>query len=486
MTEPVPAPASRPADEVGGALWRPGNHAGRLALVDAPTGRRWTHGQLAAEVAAAAESLAAPRDLAFVFADRSPGSTVALLAAWAAGHAVALLEPELDAAARARLLAAYRPGLVLDRADAPPPPGFRAAGAVLDRGIARRDGPAEPPPHPELALLLSTSGSTGNPRVARLSARAVASNAHAIAEALRIGPGARAIASLPLPYAYGLSVLTSHLAAGAAFVLTPASPVERGFWAAMAEAGVTSMAGVPATWGIVAGRLLGLAPSSLADLTVAGGRLPAEQVRRLHRWVADRGGRFWVMYGQTEATARIAVLPPETLPERAGCAGRAIPGGTLLVDAGEGPAAVPEVEGEIVYRGPNVMMGYAEGRADLARGDELGGELRTGDRGRLDAEGFLTVTGRAARMGKVFGMRFDLDEVEALAAAWGPTAVTGGEDALVLHCAWGDAESHAARRRELAARLRLHPSGLVFRRVEAIPLTRRGKVDYARLAREAR
>jgi acyl-CoA synthetase (AMP-forming)/AMP-acid ligase II len=336
--------------------------------------------------------------------------------------------------------------------------------------------------HPELALLLPTSGSTGSPKLVRLSAAALEANAGAIAQGLELTLADRAITSLPLSYAYGLSVLNSHLWAGASVVLSGASALERNFWDAARDHQCSSFAGVPYTYQML--QRLGLdklAPPSVRVLTQAGGRLDPRLVQSFHEQMAARGGRFFVMYGQTEAVARIAILPAERLPEKLGSVGRAVPGGELRIDEQAAPPGSPAGVGEVLYRGPNVMWGYAECASDLARGDELRGELRTGDLGYLDAEGLLFITGRSKRMGKLFGVRVNLDDIESMVREHGPAAVTDGGDRLLLFCAFGDAEALAALQRELAARLRVHRSGLELRRIEELPLLASGKVDYQRL-----
>ncbi|MGE3456318.1 MAG: long-chain fatty acid--CoA ligase, partial [Kofleriaceae bacterium] len=187
----------------------------------------------------------------------------------------------------------------------------------------------------------------------------------------------------------------------------------------------------------------------------------------------DRGGGLFVMYGQTEATARIAVLPPSELPARADSVGKAIPGGTLAVEAGE-----------VVYRGPNVMMGYAEHRDDLARGDELGGVLHTGDLGELDGDGFLRITGRSRRIAKVFGRRVNLDELEALAhrfAAGSAVAVIAGRDRVRVFVEGGGASVVDATRRGLAAATGAHGSGFEVVELAALPRLASGKLDYRAL-----
>jgi len=172
------------------------------------------------------------------------------------------------------------------------------------------------------------------------------------------------------------------------------------------------------------------------------------------------------MYGTTEAAPRMATLPPARLAEKLGSVGLALPGGSFSLD-GE----------EVVYHGPNVMMGYAETAADLAKGDEMGGVLHTGDLGRLDDEGFLFITGRAKRIGKVFGVRINLDDVELNFAV---VAVPGGDQLIVYAEGISDDEARGLRTK-IAEWLGTHFSGVVVRSIEALPLLPNGKVDYRAL-----
>ncbi|MEV4110820.1 AMP-binding protein [Nonomuraea sp. NPDC049695] len=380
-------------------------------------------------------------------------SVLRYLAAWRSGRPVALLDPDLSPGALAELVGRFRPTALLGfthAADGSPPP--------------RHDAPE---PHPDLAVLLATSGSTGNPKLVRLSRQAVQANAAAIAAALSITPDEIAPTSLPLHYSYGLSVLNSHLAAGATVMLTEAGLLERSFWTHLDAHRCTSLAAVPYQYEML--RRLRYERSehpTLATLTQAGGRLSPELVTEF----AGKADRFFVMYGQTEATARIAVLPPDRLADKPGSAGAAIPGGRLTVD-----------EGEIVYHGPNVMMGYAETAADLARGDDLGGVLRTGDLGRLDAEGFLYITGRLKRIAKVFGVRVNLDDVERLLRGPVPVAATSGDDRVTVWAEGLDAAGCAGLARRLGVELRVHWSGFDVRGIDSLPLLSTGKVDYRAL-----
>jgi len=438
-----------------------GGRDDRIALVDAATGERITYGALRARVAERAVALrpaAGPAGIGVAFAGNDVATIVELYAALATGVPIALLDRQLDDRRARAWIERYRPEVVTGR----------AFGGPLPRGGAA--------PHRDLALLLSTSGTLGSPRMVRLAGAAVEANARAIAEALAIGPDEIAVTSLPLAYAYGLSIVTSHLAAGATVVVTAESVVSERFWRACRDHGVTSLAGVPYTYEMLRRvELTRVAPPTLRTLTQAGGALAPAQIRHFHAIAAARGGGLIVMYGQTEATARISVLPASELPARAGAVGRAIPGGAIAI-APDG--------GEIVFRGPSVMMGYAGGRDDLARGDELGGELWTGDRGVLDRDGLLWITGRSRRIAKVFGQRIDLDELEAIARALAGTsavaAIARGDRVRVFVEA-GSAAT-AIDTRALAEATGLHGRGFELVELPVLPRLASGKLDYQALA----
>ncbi|MDQ3469929.1 MAG: AMP-binding protein, partial [Actinomycetota bacterium] len=392
-----------------------GGDGDAVALVDGADAL--TYHQLRARVAdRRAELDLGQRDIVVLATTNTLEFVVTYLALLDGGHVPLLVGSHVE-----RLTAAWRPAAVVTTS---------AVGIEIERcaGAAR-------PLHPDLRLLLSTSGSTGAPKLVRLSDRNLVSNASAITEYLGLGAGDCGITSLPLHYCYGLSVLHSHLAAGARIVLTEASVVDPCFAAAMTAHGVTNVAGVPHTFDLLerAGPDRLRVPS-LRFVTVAGGRLAASRVEEWAHRCAAWDAEFFVMYGQTEATARMAYLPPALALRRPGAIGVPIPGGSLELRPVDG---APDGVGELVYRGDNVMMGYATGDADLAAGAVVE-ELVTGDLGRFhDDNGVFEVVGRRSRFVKPFGLRIDLDVVEAeLATTFGELAVTG-DDERVIVCAPG-------------------------------------------------
>lgn len=431
----------------------------RVAVVTADG--RVTYAGLAAGVAARAAALGDGRRLVMIEGGNDLETLTTYLAALHGGHVAWLAPPGEGADA---LRARFRPDVVA-RCD--------AGGTRLEERSA-----AAHALHPALALLLGTSGSTGAPRLVRLSHAAVQANAEAIATYLGLGPAERAVTALPLHYCYGLSVVNSHLLRGAGLLLTERSVADPAFWSFAREGGVTSLAGVPHTFELLDRAGFADMPlPSLRYVTQAGGRLAPETVRRYASLGARRGWRFVVMYGQTEATARMAYLPPELAEGRPGAIGRPIPGGDFEV------RPVPESDapgvGELVYRGPNVMLGYAREPADLALGRAVH-ELRTGDLGRRAHDGLYEIVGRRARFVKPYGLRIDLDEVERICARRGTPALCGGDDRRLTVAVEGGAAPGLGD--TLAARLGLPPAAVRVVCVGEVPRLPTGKPDYAAIA----
>lgn len=265
----------------------------------------------------------------------------------------------------------------------------------------------------ELALLLPTSGSTGNPKLVRLSRGNIQSNTKSICEYLKLSETERAVTSLPMSYTYGLSIIHTFLHVGASIYITGQSVCRKSFWTGVKKHQVTFFAGVPYTYESM--KRMGIREQtleSLTKLTQAGGRLSNELQMYWGEFACKTNKEFYVMYGQTEATARISYLPPEYCLDKIGSVGIPIPGCQIQI-AGEGNTIeVPQKIGEIVCKGQNVSMGYGRERSDLAKGDENNGILYTGDLGYRDNEGFIYIRGRKSRFGKLYGKRVDLAYLE--------------------------------------------------------------------------
>lgn len=255
-----------------------------------------------------------------------------------------------------------------------------------------------------LAVLLNTSGSTGSAKLVKLSHDNLHQNAKAICEYLKVDSRDKAHCSLPLSYSYGLSVLNTHLQAGACVYLSELTPLSENYYDELIGENITSMSGVPFFYQMLfrTGFFEKDIPS-LKVMTQAGGKLGDNLVRKFSEYADRHAIKFFVMYGQTEATARISYVPPEMLNHKIGSIGISIPGGKLRLSN----------DGELIYSGPNVMMGYAQSHADLFTQESQIDSLSTGDLARADADGYYYITGRVKRFVKLAGSRYGLDEIEA-------------------------------------------------------------------------
>lgn len=267
-----------------------------------------------------------------------------------------------------------------------------------------------------LGVLISTSGTSGAGKFVRLNYENIYDNAYRIIEYLRIKSGDVAVTTLPMSYSYGLSVINTHIFSGATVVLNNYSVTDRRFWELIKDCKVSNLAGVPYTYEIM--KRMGIFNMQLPHLqymTQAGGHLSVDLQKEYANYAANTGKRFVIMYGQTEATARMAYLPYEEINARIGSVGKVIPGGVIILKDEDGNIITgSNRQGEIVYSGKNVAMGYTTGRADLIKGDEWNGVLHTGDIGRYDEDGFLYIVGRKSGFLKLCGKRINLIELEKL------------------------------------------------------------------------
>lgn len=428
------------------------------------------------------------RSLTFLLTDMSPRTIARFLRLTEYGQPVALLDPNTQAEALKNLLDIYRPEFV-----------FAVPGKEYDAfqgeyvigedvpGQWVRRTPAKIDLHPDLGVMLTTSGSTGSPKFVRLSLDNLFVSARQISQSLKIGRTDTVAATLPLFYSFGMSVVTSHALSGARIVVTTKSIIESGFWEDIRKNRVTSLPGVPQTYSML--RRIGfdeMAVPSLRVLTQAGGALSLDDTEYFHKSMTKRGGQFFVMYGQTEASPRISCLPSENVLRKIGSAGLPMMGSTISVHDEEGRQLEANDVGLVRYTGPNVMMGYAENSSDLALGDTFGFTLETGDLGFLDEEGFLFLKGRSKRITKIAGARISLDELEIIAGriiGYSAAAVDSGQNGPYIFFVADDVEVDLdAARKKLARELRVPPKLLTVALLASLPLLPNGKTDYVTLA----
>jgi acyl-coenzyme A synthetase/AMP-(fatty) acid ligase len=334
----------------------------------------------------------------------------------------------------------------------------------------------------DLALLLTTSGSTGSPKLVRLSYSNILSNAQAIAEYLNINSGERPITSLPMFYTYGLSVINSHLIKGATILLTEKPVIQKEFWNFAKTQNATSIAGVPYTYEMLKRlHIFKMDIPELKTMTQAGGKLNAEVAKWYIEQAKDTGRKFIVMYGQTEATARMSYLPFDKTLDKYGSIGIAIPGGKFsLCDENGKEIIEADRDGELVYSGPNVSLGYAECKEDLAKGDENHGVLYTGDIARRDTDGFYYITGRIKRFVKIFGNRVNLDAIEQMVKTVTTfCACVGIDDMISVFVTENNLETSI--KTLLSTKTGFPNTVFAVRYINEIPQNTSGKIQYSDL-----
>ena len=340
------------------------------------------------------------------------------------------------------------------------------------------------------AMILYTSGTTGQPKGVTLGHSQLAANTAAILDYLRIDAGDSVLTPLPFYYSYGLSVLLTHLAVGARIVLAPSAVFPQPLVEAIASERVTGFSAVPSMFALVCAktRLDGLDFSALRYLTQAGGAMSAALTTQLR--AAFPGAALFAMYGQTEATSRLTWLPPERLDDKAGSVGIPVRGVRLKIADEDGNPLPPGMHGEVLAQGPALMRGYwNDPQASAAAVRD--GWLHTGDIGWLDQDGFLFLCGRRSDMIKTGAHRVhpqDIEDVILEVHGVEEAAVTGIDDevlgqAVVAHVVgrFPGAPLETAIRRHCRERLAPYKVPRQVRFVQALPRTASGKLRRAAL-----
>lgn len=426
-----------------------------------------------------------PRSLIFVLCKNDPGAVFGYIAALEHGLVPLLLDADMESQRLQQFMERYQPSYVWCEEDGNADLLYRYAGYGL-----YATGCLPDKLHENLALLLPTSGSTGDGKLVKISRENLVSNASSIAEYLKIDEKERPITTLPMHYTYGLSIINSHLLVGGTILMTRSSVVQQEFWELFEEGRATSFGGVPYTYQLLKRiHFFERAYPSLTAMTQAGGHLPEQLQQEIAEWAKEHGIRFFIMYGQTEATARMSYLPWERCMEKTGSIGIPIPGGVFqLRDETGNEIKETEQIGELIYQGRNVTMGYAKNKEDLINGDERNGILETGDLARRDADGFYYIVGRKSRFLKIYGNRISLDSCEKMLteqfAENGKMdfACTGEDDKLCV-CMLGEIiDFHTDTVRHwMSDTLHLSPKAITVCILDEFPRTSSGKVDYAEL-----
>jgi acyl-CoA synthetase (AMP-forming)/AMP-acid ligase II len=332
---------------------------------------------------------------------------------------------------------------------------------------------------PNLALLLTTSGTTGSSKLVKISYDNLYHNCKSIVQYMELDSDSRAITTLPFSYSYGLSIINTHLFAGGSIILNENAITESRFWETFISSRATHLGGVPFSFEVYKRFEKKLFDtSSLQTLTQAGGKLPKNLVTFFAEMCHTKSIKFFVMYGQTEATARMSFMNCEDARRKPESVGKAIPGGKFFITDSNGDLIDEAgVEGELVYQGPNVAMGYAESLDDLSSTGDISDVLKTGDFAYQDLDGDFFITGRLSRNAKINGIRINLQEIDDFLMNQEFLTATVSDDSnlFVFHVGQVDYITLISVLQEFS---KVRISQIKLREVESFPRTSSGKIDF--------
>ncbi len=462
-------------------MWRFEQFADNTALVS-EDGSEVSYAALQSESDKLAAAVGS-RCLVFMFCRNEKGSLLGYVSFLNNRIVPLMLNAEIDREMLNVLLTSYKPDFLWVPFDmAGKLPEYTSVYSVWGYTLLKTPNNGETELYDELALLLTTSGSTGSPKFVRQSYGNIRANTESIVQYLELGATERSITTMPMSYTYGLSIINSHLWVGASIILSSKTMMQKEFWKQFKYNGATSFGGVPYIYEMLDKlRFYRMDLPKLRTITQAGGKLSLELHKKFAGYAEQTNRRFVVMYGQTEATARMSYLPWEYAVSKAGSIGIVIPGGEFTLTDDNGSIITEgNITGELVYTGKNVTLGYAESVEELNKGDENRGVLHTGDIAKRDSEGFYYIVGRKKRFLKLFGNRVNLDDVERMLQQAGFECACGGiDDRLVIYLT--DQEKTSEAKALISAKMGLNPSAFTTIPIKEIPRNESGKVLYSKL-----
>jgi long-chain acyl-CoA synthetase len=329
----------------------------------------------------------------------------------------------------------------------------------------------------KLALLLSTSGSTGNAKFVKLTFENIFANALSIKKYLKLNSSDSTITTLPIHYSYGISVINSHLLADAKIYTNKLSLFDKEFWEILEKKKITNFSGVPFHFEILQKLNIDkLKLKSLKFCTQAGGKLNTSIIKSIVNKFLKLNKKFFVMYGQTEASPRMTYADEKDLIKYPETVGRPIPGGKIFIKD------LKKKIGEICYIGKNVFHGYATKRGDLSNLKKIS-ILRTGDIGYVK-KGLLFVTGRISRFEKIYGVRINLDNLEKYLNNLNiPCKCIYNKNKIFIFVTKSKINENKIKIL-IKKDFEISINTIVFRTIKKIPYNNNKKIDYKKLNEE--
>ena len=420
-----------------------------------------------------------PRSLIFVLAENDIEFAVSYISFFKKGIVQMLLNPKIPSNFLNQLIKAYMPNYIfLPNSRKVDLKSFEIINELDNYKIIQINKNNSYSVNKDLSLLLGTSGSTGSIKFVRISYENIYYNTCDIAKFLKIDENHKTITTMPPFYTYGLSVINTHLFSGASILVTNAKTIEKLFWELMKNEKICSFAGVPYFYEILNKiKFDKINLPYLKYFTQAGGALRKDLIKYFLKYSEKNKKNFIIMYGQTEATARMTYLPYKMLKKKIGSVGLPVSSGkiNLLSDNSNN-----DKKGEIIYQGKNVSLGYARNFTDLIKGDENKGILKTGDLAKKDRDGYLYITGRKSRDIKLFGHRVSLDEMEQILFNKGYNCRCCGFDnkVTIFHT---DRTYNGEILKYISKQTNIYLKCFALKHIKEFPLNENGKASYEKL-----
>lgn len=422
------------------------------------------------------------RELVFCLCENRVGSLAGFLVLYDCKDVCLLLSAHIDRGLLDSLYETYQPSYFWMPETITTDFGFEVVYSYKGYSLCKT-GKKAPEMHIDLSMLMTTSGTTGSPKLVRHKYGNIESNAKNVAKVFGWTAAERGIIDLPMQYTMGLNVINSHLYAGATVLLLEANLMSPKYWEFIKEQQGTNFTGVPFSYEILNRlRFQRMDLPYLTTLAEGGGKLSDTLFTSFANFAEEKGKRFFATFGTTETSARLAYLPPECAKKHIGSIGKVIPEGNLiLVDEDGQEITAADMEGELRYEGPNVTMGYGECLDDLKKGDEFYGVYETGDIAKKDVDGFFYIVGRKKRFLKLFGLRVSLDQSEKIITEhFGIECACTGDDTMMnIFITKDDLKEDV--KQLISEKTGLKASSFNVQVIESIPRFESGKINYREL-----
>ncbi len=452
-----------------------------LATID-DAGGQLTYGELT-DLRGELSEILPERELVFCLCENRVGALAGFLSLYDCKDVCLLLSAHIDKALLKVLDDTYSPSYYWMPESITPEFGYDRV-YTYKGYVLCKTGKKAPALYQNLSLLMTTSGTTGSPKLVRHKYGNIESNAKNVAKVFGWTPEERGIIDLPMQYTMGLNVINSHLYAGAVVLLVEANLMNPKYWSFIKEQKGSNFTGVPFSYEILNRlRFWKMDLPCLTTMAEGGGKLSDTLFKTFADYAEEKGKRFFATFGTTETSARLAYLPPKQAATHIGSIGHAIPEGKLiLVDEYGKEITEADVEGELRYEGPNVTMGYATCVEDLTKGDEFCGMYETGDLAKKDADGFYYIVGRKKRFLKLFGLRVSLDQSEKIISEnFGglECACAGDDNQMQIYITHDDMKEDV--KKLISEKTNLMAKFFDVRVIDSIPRFESGKINYKAL-----